>query len=70
MATVEHYGLQSLRRWHRRQDHPIWFRSFSEPEQEQLVEEDLAAGYSVALLLVTVVTLGLALVATTVWLIV
>ena len=66
MATVDHKALGYLRRWHRRKDHPVWFRRFSESEQEHLVEDDLQAGYSVALLLVAVVTLGFILVGTTV----
>ncbi|MCG8450923.1 MAG: hypothetical protein MI725_15255 [Pirellulales bacterium] len=66
MATVAKKNLDHLRRWHCRKDHPIWFQRFSEKEQEHLVEDDLSAGYSVALVLVTVVTLGFVLVAGTV----
>jgi hypothetical protein len=63
MATADHPALRSLQRWHHREDHPVWFRAFSEPQQERLVDDDLSAGYSVAGLLVCVVTLGLMLIA-------
>jgi hypothetical protein len=66
MARVGNNAMDSLRRWHHRQDHPIWFSSFSEQEQKRLVEEDLSAGYSVTLLLVAVIILGFVLVGTTV----
>lgn len=70
MATVPHRSLESLRHWHHREDHPLWFRAFSEPQQEQLVDDDLLAGYSVAGLLVAVVTGGLVLIGLSVLLIV
>ena len=68
MATVEKNALDHLRLWHRRQDHPIWFRRFSEQEQKHQVEDDLSAGYGVGLLLMTIFALGVALMGTTVFL--
>lgn len=66
MATAENRTLDLLRRWHHRQDHPVWFHSFSEREQKRLVEDDLLAGSSVVLVLVAVITFGLVLVGTAV----
>lgn len=62
MTTIEKNPLASLRRWHRSEDHPVWFKAFSEEEQKELVEDDLSAGYSVALVLVAIVTIGFLLV--------
>lgn len=70
MATVPHQSLLSLQRWHHREEHPVWFRVFTEPQQELLADEDLSAGYSVAGLLVSVVAGGLLLIGGSVLLIV
>jgi hypothetical protein len=70
MATVSHSPLDSLRSWHSLENHPVWASSFPSSEQENLVRDDLKAGFGVAGLLVAVVTLGLLLIAGSVALIV
>ena len=55
MATASRSPLDSLRSWHSVESHPVWFQSFAASEQENLVKDDLIAGFSVAGLLVTVV---------------
>jgi hypothetical protein len=45
------------------ESHPVWASSFPSSEQENLVQDDLAAGFGVAGLLVAVVALGLLLMA-------
>jgi hypothetical protein len=63
MATVSRSPLDSLRNWHSLEDHPVWASSFASSEQEDLVRDDLSAGFSVAGVLVAVVALGLLLIA-------
>lgn len=63
MASVSQGPLNSLHTWHSMESHPIWASSFPSSEQENLVRDDLAAGFGVAGLLVAVVALGLLLVA-------
>lgn len=58
MATVSRSPLDSLRSWHSMENHPVWLRSFPASEQENLVKEDLTAGFNVAGLLVSLVVLG------------
>ncbi len=62
MATIPRTPLDSLRSWHSEEMHPVWFRSFANTEQENLVKDDLSAGYSVTAVLVSVVALGFALI--------
>ena len=70
MASVDqHFAVRSLKRWHRLKDHPVWMKRFSEDDQERLLEEDLDAGYHVPLLLATLVSSGMILMAITVALI-
>ncbi len=70
MFTVSRSPLESLRSWHSAASHPVWFQSFGASEQEQLVKDDLSAGFSVAGLLVTVVAVGFLLIGGSVLLIV
>lgn len=70
MAAATRSPLDSLRSWHSVESHPVWFRSFGPSEQENLAKDDLDAGFSVAGLLVSVVTLGFLLIGGSVLLIV
>ena len=70
MATVSRAPLDSLRSWHSVESHPVWFRSFAASEQENLVKDDLSAGFSVAAVLVTVIAVGFLLIGGSVLLIV
>ena len=63
MATVPHSPLESLRSWHSLESHPVWASSFPSSEQENLVKDDLTAGFSVTGLLIAIVILGLLLIA-------
>lgn len=63
MASVSRGPLDSLRSWHCLENHPIWTQSFPSSEQENLVRDDLSAGFGVAGLLVSVVALGFILIA-------
>lgn len=63
MASVTRSPLSILREWHSPESHPVWFKSFKVSEQEKLVSEDLNASISVAAVLISVVALGLVLIA-------
>lgn len=69
MASVSRSPLDSLRSWHSLESHPIWTQSFPSSEQENLVRDDLSAGFGVAGLLVTAIALGFVLIVGTVALI-
>lgn len=62
MASVPHSALDSLHSWHSREQHPVWFKCFSEREQEHLVKDDLTASTCVTAVLVSVVTVGFLLI--------
>lgn len=54
MATVSQSRFGAIEH-----SHPLWTQTFSDKERTQLLEEDLSAGKHVALILMTIVFLGL-----------
>jgi len=67
MATVPHSSLDSLKRWHKADAHPVWKKMFSEAEQKSLADEDLSAGYCVSAVLMAAVVMGFVLISFSVW---
>ncbi len=65
MASVTHGTHHEKLGWYRKHcNHSIWDQ-FSEDQQESMLGDDLFAGHSVSLVLVSIVTLGLLLSAIT-----
>ena len=59
-------NLESLRSWFRETEHPVWYHAFTSQEREHMVEDDLAAGYRIPILLTSIVFFGLATMAVSV----
>ena len=60
--------LNELARWYGQDSHPVWYRSFSEHQRDNMVEDDLSAGYGIPAILISIVLFGLASMALSVFL--
>ncbi len=61
MTVLRKSRLASLESWFSHKDHPAWFSSFSEEQQEKMLAEDENAGRSVPGLLAGIISSGVVL---------
>lgn len=58
--------VEMLKEWYCEGDHPIWYGRFSYEDREQMIEDDLSAGYRIPLLLFGIICIGVTMMAVSV----
>ena len=50
--------MNQLREWFPEKEHHAWYRGFTEAQKDQMLDDDLSAGYRIPAILTAIVVFG------------